>query len=49
MIQRLKVVEKEKEGLESKKQEAEDFVDKQAQMITHRATAALIHAAKYKV
>ena len=49
MIQRLKVVEKEKEGLESKKQEAEDFMDKQAQMLTHRATAALIHAAKYKV
>lgn len=48
-IQRVKVVEKEREGLESKKQEAEDFLDKQAQMLTHKATAALINSAKFRV
>lgn len=36
MVQRLKVVEKEREGLEGKKQEAEDFIDKQSQMFVHK-------------
>ena len=42
MIARLKVVEKEKEGLEGKKQEAEDYIDKQSQMFVHKLSAAQI-------
>ena len=42
MIQRLKVVEKEKEGLEGKKQEAEDYIDKQSTMYVHKYSAAQI-------
>jgi hypothetical protein len=49
MIQRLKVVEKEREGLEGKKQEAEDFLHKQAMMLTHKASAARINLSKFKV
>ncbi|GAX79886.1 hypothetical protein CEUSTIGMA_g7326.t1 [Chlamydomonas eustigma] len=49
MIQRLKVVEKEREGLEGKKQEAEDFLQKQAMMLTHKASAARINLSKYEV
>ena len=49
MVQRLKVVEKEREGLESKKAEAESFLDKQVQLLTHKATAALINVSKFKV
>jgi hypothetical protein len=37
------VTEKEKDGLESKKSEAEDFLEKQAQMLRHKAAAAQIN------
>jgi hypothetical protein len=49
MIQRLKVAEKEKEGLESKKNEAEDFVDKQAQRLRHKMSAAQIGVLQIRV
>eukprot|EP00798_Chlamydomonas_sp_ICE-L_P016663 gene16663-22917_t len=37
MIQRLKISEKEKDSLEGKKNEAEDFLDKQAEMLRSKA------------
>lgn len=49
MIQRLKVAEKERDALESKKQEAELFLDKQARFLRHKVNSFQINALQREV
>ena len=49
MIQRLKVSEKEKDALEGKKNEAEEFLDKQADMLRTKATGTHIYLLQTQV
>lgn len=49
MIQRLKVAEKERDALESKKQEAELFLDKQARFLRHKVNSFQINALQRQV
>ena len=49
MIQRLKVVEKEKGLLEGKKAEAEEFLSKQAEMVKAKVSATTIYKGQSQV
>lgn len=49
MIARLKVAEREKDALEGKKREAEDFLDKSAELLRHKICGTCVHALQSQV